>query len=59
MAYFTINGVVKVVTAATATTIGYKKSLVTFSVVPKVAMINENSPICDKLIPVCIDCLSG
>ena len=54
-----MNGVVNVVTADTATTMGYKKSLVTFNVIPKVAMINENSPICDKLIPVCMDCFSG
>jgi hypothetical protein len=35
--------VVKVVTAETATTMGYKKSLVTFSDIPSVAMIKENS----------------
>ena len=45
--------------AETATIIGYKKSLVTFNVIPNVAMMNENSPICDKLIPVCIDCFRG
>jgi hypothetical protein len=32
-----------VVTAETATTMGYKKSLVTFSDIPSVAMIKENS----------------
>ncbi|MNL57863.1 hypothetical protein D3C87_1814540 [compost metagenome] len=48
----TMNGVVKVVTAETATTMGYKKLLVSFSVIPSEAMIKENSPICDKLIPV-------
>jgi hypothetical protein len=37
--------VLKVVTAETATTIGYKKELVTLSVIPKVAIIKENSPI--------------
>lgn len=57
--HFTMKGVVKVVTADTATTVGYKKSLVTPSDMPSVAMMNENSPICDKLIPVCTDCLSG
>ncbi|MNL27529.1 hypothetical protein D3C87_1491240 [compost metagenome] len=58
-AYFTIKGVVNVVMAETATTTGYKNELVTLSVIPNVAMINENSPICDKLIPVCTDCFNG
>ncbi|MNG35901.1 hypothetical protein D3C84_1227680 [compost metagenome] len=38
---------------------GYKKELVTFNDIPNVAMIKENSPICDKLIPVCMDCFKG
>src|SRR3970040_957422 len=58
-AIFTINGVVKVVTAETATTIGYKKSLVTFNDIPKVAIIKENSPICAKVIPIWMDCFKG
>ena len=54
-----MNGVVNTVTAETATTIGYKKVLVAFRVTPKVAMIKENSPICDKLIPVLIESFKG
>ena len=49
----------KVVIAEAATAIGYKKSLVTFKVKPKVAMIKENSPIWAKLIPACTDVFKG
>jgi hypothetical protein len=35
LTFFIINGVLKVVTAETATTIGYKNELVTLSVIPK------------------------
>jgi hypothetical protein len=45
------KGVVNVVMADTATAIGYKKSIVTFKDTPKEAMIKENSPICERLIP--------
>mgnify|MGYP003379130952 CR=1 FL=1 len=38
----------------TATTIGYKKSLVTCKETPNVAMIKANSPICVRLNPHCI-----
>jgi len=41
-----------VVIADTATPIGYRKSLVTFSVRPREAMMKENSPICAKPMPV-------
>src|SRR5688572_2063015 len=52
-------GVVNVVITETATAIGYKCGLITPNESPNDAIINENSPICDKLIPVCIDDLSG
>ena len=42
---FIVYGVVKVVMADTATAIGYKKSLVIFKLMPRVAIIKENSPI--------------
>jgi hypothetical protein len=45
--------------ADTATITGYRKLLVTFMDIPKVAIIKENSPICAKLIPVCMDCFKG
>ena len=51
-------GVVKVVSTDTATAMGYRKLLVTLSVNPSEAMINENSPICERLIPDCTDVLS-
>jgi hypothetical protein len=38
---------------------GYRKLLVTFMDIPKVAIMKENSPICAKLIPVCMDCFKG
>ena len=44
-------GVNSVVNAETATAIGYKKPLVTFSDNPSDAMMNENSPICDTVMP--------
>jgi hypothetical protein len=46
--------VVKVVTAET-TTMGYK-SLVTFSDIPSVAMIKENSQFVPMSFPIWIDC---
>jgi hypothetical protein len=54
-----MKGVVKVVIADTATITGYRKLLVTFMDIPKVAIMKENSPICAKLIPVCMDCFKG
>jgi hypothetical protein len=44
------------VTAETATTMGYKKSLVTFSDIPSVAMIKENSQFVPMSFPIWIDC---
>ena len=43
----------------TPTAMGYKKSLVTFSDKPSVAIMNENSPIWERLIPACKEVLSG
>ena len=43
----------------TATTIGYKKSLVTCNETPRDAMINANSPICVRLNPHCIAVFKG
>ena len=43
----------------TATTIGYKKWLVTCSDTPSEAMIKANSPICVKLKPHCMAVFSG
>ena len=43
----------------TATTIGYKKSLVTCRDTPKEAIINANSPIWVKLKPHCIAVFNG
>ena len=43
----------------TATTIGYRKSLVTCKETPKEAIINANSPICVKLKPHCIAVFNG
>ena len=48
------KGVVKVVITDTATMIGYKKSLVTPRLLPMLAMMKENSPICTKLKPQCM-----
>ncbi len=48
-------GVSKVVTADTATTVGYRKSLVTFKLTPSAAMMKENSPICDRPMPTRIE----
>ena len=53
------NGVVKVVITLTVTMMGYTLSSSTPSVVPSVAMINENSPICVRLKPLSIAILSG
>ena len=43
----------------TATTIGYRKSLVTCKDTPNEAIINANSPICVKLKPHCIAVFKG
>ena len=45
------------VTTDTPTAIGYKYGLVTLKLRPKAAIINENSPICDILMPACMACL--
>ena len=44
-------GVSSVVIAETVTAIGYRNSLVTCSVRPSAAMMNENSPICERPMP--------
>ena len=43
----------------TATTIGYKKSLVTLSDTPSEAMMKANSPICVRLKPHCMAIFNG
>ena len=43
----------------TATTIGYKKSLVTFRLTPNEAIINANSPIWVRLKPHCMATFNG
>ena len=44
-------GVNNVVSADTATAIGYRNALVTLSVRPSDAMMNENSPIYETVMP--------
>ena len=51
------SGVKRVVIADTATATGYMNPRVTPAVRPTPAMMNENSPICARLIPVCMECL--
>ncbi len=48
-------GVASVVSTETATAIGYRKSLVTFSDSPSDAMMKENSPICASPMPTLSD----
>ena len=51
------KGVVKVVITDTATIIGYKKLLITPRLMPREAIIKENSPICARLKPQCTEVL--
>ena len=54
-----IYGVMNVVITDTATTMGYRKLLVTCRLTPSDAMMKANSPICVKLKPLCMAILSG
>ena len=49
----------KMVTTETATTMGYRKLLVTPRDTPRVAMMKENSPICDSEKPLWTAVFSG
>ena len=52
------QGVTSVVIADTTTATGYMNELITPAASPTPAMMNENSPICARLIPVWIECLN-